>query len=121
MTTAGIDVRKDHRDLATHPPTDAVRVPDTPDGHAALVARLAGTRLVVVEATGGDETAAVAALHAAAVPVAVVNPRPARDGAKALGRSAETDRLDAAVRAAFAARVAPPATPAASSSCLHGN
>ena len=68
-TTAGIDVSKDHLDLATYPPGDPVRVPNTPDGCAALA-----DRLVALEATGGYEAAAVAALHLAGVPVAVVNP-----------------------------------------------
>jgi transposase len=112
-TTAGIDVAKDHLDVATYPPTEPVRVPNTPGGHAALAARLAGVRLVVVEATGGYETALVAALHAAGVPVAVVNPRQARDFARVIGRHAKTDRIDAAVLAAFAARIDPPPTPAA--------
>jgi transposase len=106
--TAGIDVSKDHLDLATYPPAEPVRVPNTPDGCAALAARLAGTRLVAVEATGGYESAVVAALHVAGVPVAVVNPRQARDFARALGRHAKTDAVDAAVLAEFAARIDPP-------------
>lgn len=109
--TAGIDVSKDHLDLATDPPGDALRVPNTPDGHATLVARLAGVRLVVLEATGGYETAVAAALHAAGRPVAIVNPRQARDFARVLGRHAKTDRVDAAVLAEFATRIDP--TPAA--------
>lgn len=106
--TAGIDVSKDHLDVATYPPADPVRVPNTPDGHAALAAHLAGVRLVVLEATGGYEAAAVAALHVAGVPVAVVNPRQARDFARVVGRHAKTDRVDAAVLAEFAARIDPP-------------
>jgi transposase len=106
--TAGIDVAEDHLDLATYPAGEPVRVPNTPDGHAALIARLAGVRLVVLEATGGYEAAAVAALHLAGVPVAVVNPRQARDFARVLGRHAKTDRVDAAVLAEFAARIDPP-------------
>ena len=72
---------------------------------AALVARVqavpAGERpqVVVVEATGGLERGVVAALDAAAVPVAVVNPRQVRDFARCLGRLAKTDRLDAEVLA----------------------
>lgn len=109
--TAGIDVSKDHLDLATFPAGESVRVPNTPDGHAALVDRLAGVRLVTLEATGGYESAVVAALHLAGVPVAVVNPRQARDFARVVGRHAKTDRVDAAVLAEFAARIDP--TPAA--------
>ncbi len=109
--TAGLDVSKDHLDLATYPTGEPVRVPNTPDGHATLAARLAGVRLVVLEATGGYESAVVAALHLAGVPVAVVNPRQARDFARVLGRHAKTDAVDAAVLAEFAARIDP--TPAA--------
>lgn len=108
--TAGIDVSKDTLDLATYPTNDPVRLPNTPDGHTALAARLAGVRLVVIEATGGYEIAAVAALHLAGIPVAVVNPRQARDFARVLGRHAKTDRVDAAVLAEFAARIDPPPT-----------
>jgi transposase len=106
--TAGIDVSKDHLDLATYPAGEALRVPNTPEGCAALLARLGPVRLVALEATGGYEAAAVAALHVAGVPVAVVNPRQARDFARALGRHAKTDRADAAVLAEFAARIDPP-------------
>lgn len=111
--TAGLDVSKDFLDLATFPAGEARRVPNTPDGHAALIDHLAGVRLVVAEATGGYEAAVVAALQAAGVSVAVVNPRQARDFARVIGRQAKTDRVDAAVLAAFAARIDPPPTPPA--------
>jgi transposase len=67
------------------------------DGHTALVALLQplAVQLVVMEATGGYEAAVACALQAAGLPVAVVNPRQARDYAKALGRLAKTDRIDA--------------------------
>jgi transposase len=110
---AGVDVSKGHLDLATLPPGPPVRLPNTPDGCAALAARLPAARLVVVEATGGYEVPVVAALHAAGVPVAVVNPRQARDFARALGRLAKTDRVDAGVLAEFAARLDPAPTPPA--------
>ncbi|MBI5119040.1 IS110 family transposase, partial [Candidatus Poribacteria bacterium] len=64
--------------------------------------------LVVMEATGGYETALAAALAAAEMPVVVVNPRQVRDFAKAIGRLAKTDRIDARVLALFAERVRPP-------------
>jgi transposase len=111
-TTAGIDVSKDHLDVATYPAGTPFRVPNTPDGFAALAARLSplAPALVVLEATGGYESAAAAALHVAGVPVAVVNPRQAREFARVIGRHAKTDRVDAAVLAEFAARIDP--TPA---------
>jgi transposase len=64
--------------------------------------------LIVLEATGGFETPAVAALAAAGLPVVVANPRQVRDFAKATGQLAKTDRIDAQILALFAARVRPP-------------
>jgi transposase len=77
---------------------------------AALVGRLAALAptLVVLEATGGMEVRLAAALAAAGLPVAVVNPRQVRAFARATGRLAKTDRLDAAVIARFAEAVRPP-------------
>ena len=63
--------------------------------------------MIVLEATGGYETGVAAALTAAGLPVAIVNPRQVRDFARALGSARKTDRLDAAVLAAFAARMQP--------------
>src|SRR4051812_6061711 len=75
----GIDVSKAHLDVFVRPTGVAFRVADTPAGLAELVARLAPTApaLVVLEATGGYELAAVAALQAAGLPVAAVNHRQA--------------------------------------------
>ena len=63
--------------------------------------------LVVLEATGGLEQPAAASLAVAGVPVAIVNPRQVRDFAKATGKLAKTDRIDAAVLAHFAEAVRP--------------
>jgi hypothetical protein len=63
--------------------------------------------LIVVEATGGYEHALVAALGAAGLPIVVVNPRQVRDFAKATGKLAKTDRIDAQILALFAERVRP--------------
>ncbi len=60
-----------------------------------------------MEATGGYEVNVASALAEASLPVAVVNPRHVRDFAKATGRLAKTDRLDAAVLAHFAKAVRP--------------
>ena len=111
MATAvyvGIDVAKDHLDVATSA-GEAWRVTNDPDGIDGLVARLSesGAALVVMEATGGHEHAAAAALAAAGLAVAVVNPRQVRDFARATGELAKTDRLDARVLALFAERVRP--------------
>jgi len=82
-------------------------------GLAVLVQRVSvlDPALVVLEATGGYELAAVAALAAAALPVVVANPREVRDFAKALGRLAKTDQLDAHILAQFAERVQPELRP----------
>lgn len=67
--------------------------------------------LVVLEASGGLEVAVTAALGHAGLPVAVVNPRQVRDFAKATGRLAKTDRLDAQVLAHFAEAIRPTPRP----------
>lgn len=109
----GIDVSKAALDVAARPTGEAWRVANDPDGIDALVARIAGLApaLVVLEATGPYGAPCVAALAAAGVPVAVVNPRQVRDFAKATGRLAKTDALDAAVLALFAERVRPEPRP----------
>lgn len=109
----GVDVSKAHLDVAIHAGA-AWRVAHDPRGLAALVTRLhtLAPALVVCEATGGWEGALVAALHAADVPVAVVNPRQARDFARSTGKLAKTDTLDAVALAHFAAAIQPAAQPA---------
>jgi transposase len=109
----GIDVSKDHLDAHARPAGAAFREPNDPGGVAALVARVRelAPALVVLEATGGLEHPAAAALAAAGLPVAVVNPRQARDFARATGRLAKTDAIDAEVLARFAEQVRPPARP----------
>jgi transposase len=111
QTFIGIDVSKAHLDVAVRPSGASFRTANTPGGLAELVARLAplGPALIVMEATGGYELAALAACQAAGLPVAAVNPRQARDFAKGVGRLAKTDRLDAAVLAHFADAVRPEA------------
>jgi len=111
--SVGIDVSKDHLDVHSRPSGEAVRLPNDADGLADLVARLAAVTpdRVVLEATGGYEAPAAAALAAAGLPVVVVNPRQARRFAEATGRLAKTDRLDAAALAHFAEAVRPDVRP----------
>jgi transposase len=107
MTTwIGIDVAKTHLDVAVHQ-EKTWRTANDEAGITELVTTLAERHptLVVLEATGGYERAVTAALAAAALPVAVVNPRQVRDCAKATGILAKTDELDAKVLAHFAAVV----------------
>ncbi len=109
----GVDVAKARLDVCVHE-GEAWQVANDPQGIAALVARLAAlpVTLVVAEATGGWEGAMVAAMHAAGVAVAVLNPRQVRDFARSTGQLAKTDRLDARVLAHFASAVRPAAQPA---------
>ncbi len=109
----GIDVGKAYLDLAVRPTGTHERVPNDEAGIAHLVAHLQrlGPTLVVLEATGGLEVPLVAALAAAGLPVAVVNPRQVRDFAKAVGQLAKTDALDAHLLARFAEQVRPTPRP----------
>jgi transposase len=115
MSTAerfvGIDVSKSTLDVAVRPDGTHRSVPNTDEGFDQLVdlLRPLGPVLVVLEATGGYQRRVVAALSVAGVPVAVVNPARAREFAKALGRLAKTDAVDAAMLAEFAERIRPAA------------
>jgi transposase len=109
----GIDVAKAPLDIALRPTGERWAVANDDAGIAALVARLLALppALIVLEATGGYQRAVVAALAAARRPVAVVNPRQARDFAKATGQLAKTDALDARALAYFAEAVRPTPRP----------
>lgn len=99
----GIDVSKDRLDVVVHAGT-VKDFANTPAGHRRLLKWLAGQapRQIVLEATGGYERLLLAALCAAQLPVVRLNPRQARDFAKATGQLAKTDRLDARVLAHMA-------------------
>jgi transposase len=109
----GVDVSKDRLDVALGPTGAGWSFPNEQAGIDALVSRLlleeAPPALVVLEATGGFERPLAAALAAAGMPVAVVNPRQVRDFARATGRLAKTDRIDAEILARFAEAVRPSA------------
>ena len=109
----GIDVSKATLDVGVLPPEPFGTIPNDEAGCRGLAERLKAfsPALIVLEATGGFETLAVATLAAAGLPVVVVNPRPVRDFAKATGTLAKTDRLDARVLALFAQQVRPPVRP----------
>ena len=109
----GIDVAKDRLDVHVRPSGEAFAVARDGEGLSTLVERLTAHRpaLIVLEATGGFEQVVAGALGAARLPLAVVNPRQVRDFARALGRLAKTDRLDAEVIALFAERVRPEPRP----------
>lgn len=105
----GIDVSKDRLDLAVYPGERVWQYPNQAQSFPALVAELQTLQpeLIVLEATGTLETAVAAALAAAGLSLAIVNPRQVRDFAKAKGQLAKTDRIDAKILAHFAAAIHP--------------
>ncbi len=108
-TFVGIDVAKTELVIRIRPSGDRWTVVNDGAGVQALVKRLDrhAPALVVLEATGGYERAAIAALAAARLPLVVANPRQVRDFARATGQLAKTDRIDADILALFAERVRP--------------
>ena len=111
----GIDVSKDRLDVHVRPSGQVFTVTRDGLGLEQLTNRLIALvpALIVLEATGGFELTVVAALAGASLPVAVVNPRQIRDFARATGRLAKTDTLDAQIIALFAERIRPEPRPIA--------
>jgi transposase len=109
----GIDVSKDRLDVALRPTGEAFVVERNAAGLDRLIARLREVSPVVValEATGGFEIVVAAALAGAGLPVVVVNPAQIRAFARALGRHAKTDPIDADVIAHFAEATKPQPRP----------
>lgn len=105
----GIDVSKDRLDVHVRPGAEAFAVVRDGKGLEELVERLRALspRLIAVEATGGFETIVAAAVAGAGLPLVVVNPAQVRHFAKAIGKRAKTDPIDAAVIALFAEAVKP--------------
>ena len=100
----GIDVSKDRLDIEVRPTGEALAVGRNAVGVEKLVARMRelSPHIIALEATGGFENVVAAALGAAGLPVAVVNPAQVRAFAKAIGQRAKTDPIDAGVIAHFA-------------------
>jgi transposase len=109
----GIDVSKDRLDVYLRPSDEAFHLQRDAKGLDALAGRLSSlpVALVVLEATGGFEASVAASLAAVGLPLCIVNPRQIRDFARAMGRLAKTDTLDAEVIALFAERMRPPPKP----------
>jgi transposase len=110
----GIDISKARLDVAILPTDQSWSVPNSDDGLKELIAKLAqggSPTTVLMEATGGLEKRVLATLAAVGLPVLAINPRNVRDFAKALGKLAKTDRIDARVLALFAERVRPECRP----------
>jgi transposase len=106
----GIDVSKAHLDVDTYPESGAKRFANDEAGRVAAQRHIEALSpvLVVVEATGGLESPLVGLLASGGIATAVINPRQARDFAKAIGVLAKTDRVDALVLARFAQAIKPP-------------
>ena len=109
----GIDISRDSLEVHIRPAAEAFSVPRDDNGMDQLVQRLQPLEpaLVVLEATGGFETIVAAALSTAGLPVVIVNPAQVRAFARALGKRAKTDPIDAAVIAAFAEATNPQVRP----------
>ena len=109
----GIDVAKATLDIATLPEGETWTVTNDDPGIQTLAPQLVvlTPTLIVLEATGGFEATVAAALAHLGLPVVIVNPRQVRDFAKALGRLAKTDALDAAILAEFGQKVRPAPRP----------
>ncbi len=105
----GIDVAKDKLDVARSDATEVTTWPNDPAGIARLVKELAKAKpdMVVIEATGGYERQALAALLEAGLPTALANPRHVRNLARGLGLNAKTDAIDARVLVAYAGLAKP--------------
>lgn len=112
-TSMGIDVSKAKLDIALSSGTDLWTVSNDAPGLERLLEQLAEftPERIVIEATGGWEREVVSTLAQAGYPVVVINPRQVRDFAKATGRLAKTDTIDAQVLAQFAAVIQPPLRP----------
>ena len=105
----GVDVSKDRLDVHVLPEGAAFAVARTPAGLSELIEQIKprAPYLIALEATGGLESVVVAALAGAGLPVVALNPRQIRDFARATGKLAKTDALDAAAIARFAEAVRP--------------
>lgn len=112
-TFVGIDMAKEKIDIAVHHSEQRWSFANTEEGIGQTISclRKLSPDLVVLEATGGMELPLAAALAVAGIPLAVVNPRQVRDFAKATGRLAKTDSIDAGVLAHFACAVQPTPRP----------
>jgi transposase len=109
----GVDVSKDRLDVALRPVGQVFAFPNDHLGIEKLVQKVAEVNpcLIVLEATGGYELALTAALMRAGMPAVMINPRQSRDFAKATGKLAKTDKIDANTLAHYAEAIQPPVRP----------
>jgi transposase len=109
----GIDVAKAKLDVFIGPSGESFSVANDEFGTRELLKRVGPADFAILEATGGLEVPVASSLASAGVAVAIVNPRQVRDFARATGRLAKTDRLDAEVLARFGETVRAAARPLA--------
>jgi transposase len=109
----GIDVSAQRLDVAVLPDGTHFTLANTDSNIASLAGRLRDLhpQIVVLEATGGYELPVAYALSEANLPVVIMNPKVLRHFAKATGRLAKTDKLDAQVLAHYAQAIQPPVRP----------
>ena len=109
----GIDVSSQRLDMDTVPLSQPFSEPNNEDGIASLTVHLKALnpQIVLLEATGGYEIPVAYALYEAGLPVVIMNPKALRHFAKAIGRLAKTDKLDAQVLALYAQSIQPPVRP----------
>jgi len=109
----GIDTSQDILEVAVRPTGERMSFANQEDGICLLIDFIKpfSPRLIVLEATGGLERAAVFALAAKGLPVVVVNPRQVRDFARSKGILAKTDKIDAQVIVQFAESIRPEVRP----------
>ncbi|MCH9010351.1 MAG: IS110 family transposase [Chloroflexi bacterium] len=121
MVYIGIDVSKDHLDVAERPKGDVSRIANDDGDINKLVSELKALKpqLIVMEATGGYEMPLAGALASGGLPVSVVNPRQVRDFARSTGKLAKTDSIDARVLAHFAEAIRPTPRPLPDAQAQH--
>lgn len=109
----GIDVSKETLDVAVRPEEERWQTKNTEEAFAELIARVEvlEPELIIIEATGGLERAVVSAMAEAGLPVVVINPRQTREFARATGRLAKTDEIDADDLAFFGEAIRPEVRP----------
>jgi transposase len=109
----GIDVSKKQLDVAIRPGNDFFSVSNDDQGITDLVRRVTDLdpQLILLEASGGYEVLAAAALRQAGLPAQIINPRQVREFARSTGRLAKTDKIDAAILAHFGQLLQPPLRP----------
>jgi transposase len=107
----GVDISKDRLDVHLLPKGEHKAVKNDAEGIASFITLLQEEKptIIVMEASGGYEVKVAAELGAACLPVAIVNPRQVRDFARAIGKLAKTDAIDAYVLARFAEAIRPAA------------